>query len=224
MLRWFLSFVRRSRVPGLLIAALFAGAGLPSAAGAQASQLETLQDWTAKMVQLQRNGQTEGAIRLAKRIVDAASLHFGKEHLRYAESLSNLALLYELDHQPAKAEALYTKALAIISARFGPDDHRLAMTLNNLASATLAQCRFDETRAHYARALDLLLPVAGPRHPDVTMIRRNLTKIERLIGAAPDALKSPGHELKPFIPLRPGAKREKAGSQTASVLPSNCTA
>jgi tetratricopeptide (TPR) repeat protein len=70
-----------------------------------------------------------------------------------ATALHDLAAIYQVQGQYAKAEPLYLRALAIREAALGPDHPFVAATLANLATLERAQGRRRLAAAYSARAI-----------------------------------------------------------------------
>ena len=58
----------------------------------------------------------------------------GPDHPDVAQSLNNLALLYDTQGQYTQAEPLYKRALAIVERALGPDHPHVATSLENIAA------------------------------------------------------------------------------------------
>lgn len=71
--------------------------------------------------------------------LQAREATFGPSHPDVAESLSNLAILYNQRGDYAKAQPLYERALAIWEKTQGPDNPDVAHTLTDLAVLHLEQ-------------------------------------------------------------------------------------
>ena len=55
---------------------------------------------------------------------------YGPEHLYLAEAMNTLAALYVRMEEPAKAEPLYTRSLAIEEQAYGAESLQVASTAN----------------------------------------------------------------------------------------------
>ena len=64
-------------------------------------------------IQFYKQGRYGDAINIGTKLCDIVKQTFGKNHLSYANSLSNLANLYQLVGQYSKADPLYQKSLEI---------------------------------------------------------------------------------------------------------------
>ena len=75
---------------------------------------------------------------------------------------------------PAEAESLFRKALAIRREVLGPDDRRIASTENHLGGALVRQSRNQEARAHYGEALAIRRRTLGDDHIRVSDLHANI--------------------------------------------------
>lgn len=94
----------------------------------------------------------------------------GPEHPDVAESLSNLAILYNQKGEYDKAQPLYERALAIFERTQGKHSSDVAHTLTDLAVLHLEQGRDSEGRPLLERALAIQRANLGDDHPDVIAI------------------------------------------------------
>ncbi|KAK9862466.1 hypothetical protein WJX84_003280 [Apatococcus fuscideae] len=95
----------------------------------------------------------------------------GADHVDVAESLSNLAILYNQKGEMGKALPLYERALRIWEAQKGPEHPEVAHTLTDLAVLHLEQGHDELGRPLLERALAIQEKALGPEHPDVMAIR-----------------------------------------------------
>jgi len=108
-------------------------------------------------------------------------------HPDVAQSLSNLAVLYQVQGAYPKAEPLYVRALDIREKALGPMHPDVAICLNNLALLYRAQGAYPKAEPLYVRALDILEKALGPMHPDVAQSLNNLAVLYQVQGAYPKA-------------------------------------
>ncbi|KAL3152527.1 hypothetical protein ABBQ32_001559 [Trebouxia sp. C0010 RCD-2024] len=94
----------------------------------------------------------------------------GPDHPDVAESLTNIAILYNQRLEFAKAQPLYERALRIYEKARGPDHADVAHCLTDLAVLHLEQGRDDIGRPLLQRAYDIQNKALGPNHPDVLAI------------------------------------------------------
>ncbi len=69
-----------------------------------------------------------------------------------ANSLNNLARLYQAQGKYAEAEPLYQRALAIVEKALGPEHPHVATSLENYAALLRQTARADEAERMEARA------------------------------------------------------------------------
>ena len=98
----------------------------------------------------------------------------GPDHPDVAQSLGNVASLYEVLGRYADAEPLYKRALAIREKALGPDHPDVAQSLGNLAYVYQVQVRYADAEPLYKRALAIREKALGPDHPDVAQSLGNL--------------------------------------------------
>jgi tetratricopeptide (TPR) repeat protein len=94
---------------------------------AQAKQLNQ------QVIKLYQQGRYAEAIPVAEQVLAIREKALGAEHPDVAQSLNNLAALYQFLGDYAKAELLYQRALAIREKALGPEHPDVAQSLNNLA-------------------------------------------------------------------------------------------
>jgi uncharacterized membrane protein len=104
--------------------------GTGTAAHAQGTEWKTLND---EVKSLHRQGRYDQAVVVAKKALQMAEQTVGPNHPAVAESLNNLAALYQAQGQYAEAEPLYKRALAIQEKALGPENPAVAATLGNMA-------------------------------------------------------------------------------------------
>jgi len=108
-------------------------------------------------------------------------------HPDVAESLTNLAGLYQAQGAYGKAEPLHVRALDIREKALGPMHPDVADSLNNLASLYRDQGAYPKAEPLYVRALDIHEKTLGPMHPDVATNLNNLALVYQDQGAYPKA-------------------------------------
>ncbi len=84
-------------------------------------------------MKLYRTGQYEHAVRVAEAALNVAEQNVGPDHPDVAQSLNNLALLYDIQGDYAKAEPLYKRSLAISEKALGPEHPDVATSMENMA-------------------------------------------------------------------------------------------
>jgi tetratricopeptide (TPR) repeat protein len=111
----------------------------------------------------------------------------GPEHPAVAQSLNNLAALYDDQGKYAEAEPLYQRALGMREKALGPEHPAVAQSLNNLAELYRAQGKYAKAEPLYQRALGILEKALGPEHPDVAATVNNLAALYRAQGKYAEA-------------------------------------
>jgi CHAT domain-containing protein/Tfp pilus assembly protein PilF len=101
----------------------------------------------------------------------------GECHPHYAQSLNNLALLYQAQGEYAQAEPLYRQALEIYKHALGERHPDYGTSLHNLASLYRAKGEYAQAEPLAQKALDLRKEVLGERHPDYGTSLNNLASL-----------------------------------------------
>ena len=81
-------------------------------------------------------------------------------------SLNNLAELYRVMGEYAKAEPLYQEGLRIFQKVLGPEHRETATILNNLASLYQEMSEYAKAEPLLQEALQILQEILGKEHPD----------------------------------------------------------
>jgi CHAT domain-containing protein/Flp pilus assembly protein TadD len=101
----------------------------------------------------------------------------GKQHPEYAETLNNLAALYDELGDYRAAEDYYKEAL-IIRAQFPGKKHpQYASSLNNLGNLYLTMGDFDLAETYYLEAKEIREATVGEAHPDYATVLSNLSAL-----------------------------------------------
>ncbi|OUL17532.1 tetratricopeptide repeat protein, partial [Nostoc sp. 106C] len=104
---------------------------------------------------------------------------FPNDHPDVAQSLNNLAALYNSQGRYNEAEPLLIEALAMTKRLFAADHPNVATSLNNLAALYNSQGRYSQAEPLYIDALAMCQRVLGVNHPSTATIRENLTILQR---------------------------------------------
>jgi tetratricopeptide (TPR) repeat protein/CHAT domain-containing protein len=127
-----------------------------------------------KVVALFRLGKVTEALKAAH---EALAIHkevLGEKHPDYAQSLHNVAFLYDEKGNYAKAEPLYRQALEIRKAVLGEKHPEYATSLNNLGFLYNSQGNFAKAEPLYRQALEIRKAVLGEKHPAYATTLNNL--------------------------------------------------
>lgn len=111
----------------------------------------------------------------------------GPTHPDVADSLNNLARLYESEGRYGDAEPVYKRSLAILEKTLGPNHPAVATSLNNLAGVYQNEGRDADAEPLYKRALAIREKALGPNHPDVAISVNNLAGVYEDQGRDADA-------------------------------------
>ena len=101
----------------------------------------------------------------------------GENHLDYAKSLNNLALLYWKQGKYVEAEPLYIQALEIKTQQLGENHPSTATSLNNLGELYTEQGKYNEAEPLHIQALEIYKQQLGEDHPDTATSLNNLGEL-----------------------------------------------
>ena len=132
----------------------------------------------------------------------------GKDHPDIAESLQNLAELYQMQGKYDKAESLYIQSLEIRERVLGREHPDVANCLNNLAVLYMSQENYREAEPLFVKALEIFLQTFGQDHPNtrtveisLMMVRLQITTgmsseiLQQTLLSNPDALTQLLHQM-----------------------------
>ena len=161
--------------------------------GENSSKLETLYSQLgnlySKRVQSGKSADRERELALAEQYFNRAIVlqtQFQQQDA-LANSLNNLALLYESQGRYNDAEPLYLQSLDIWKRQLGDDHPDVATSLNNLAELYRSQGRYNDAEPLYLQSLDIRKRQLGDDHPDVATSLNNLAELYRSQGRYNDA-------------------------------------
>jgi len=112
----------------------------------------------------------------------------GKKHHYIADSLNNLASVYEFQGQYEKAERFLLNAIEIYENIFGNNYPNLATSLNNIGLLYAKLNRYEEAEKSLNRAITIYEIAFGKHHPSVARSINNLAFIYRNQGKFEKAL------------------------------------
>ena len=127
-------------------------------------------------------GQYVKAERLHERSLKIREKHLGSDHPDVAQSLNNLAVLYQAMGQYVKAEPLYERSLKIREKQLGPDHPFVAESLNNLAVLYQVMGQYVKAEPLNERSLKIREKQLGPDHPYVATSLNNLAGLYKSMG------------------------------------------
>ena len=169
----------------LLLATLAIALSPSTRAHAQSAAAEPLAEAErlhSQVEQLYQNGRYDEAIPLAEQVVALREKALGPEHPDVAESLNDLAVLFQAKGDYAAAEPLHRRALAIFEKALGPEQPSLARSLNNLAELLRQKGDYAGAEPLYRRALAIVEKALRPEHPDVATSLGNLALLLKAKG------------------------------------------
>lgn len=116
-----------------------------------------------------------------RHFVDAMnrSRRFGRNDLRHAMTLNNLAELYRVQGKLDVAEPLLKKALELKTEILGVGHLDVAVSLNNLALLQHDRSAFEEAENSFIRAIHIVETNLGPEHPRLANLLENYAALLR---------------------------------------------
>lgn len=148
------------RWAALLFAAVLLAQPLAAAERPPISALE-------EVAQLRRDGQFDEAIKRARIGLAAAEAQSGKESVEAARWLTQLASTLEVAGDPAGAEPLFKRVIAIYEKVLGSQAGETGTALADLGSVYIELQRLGEAEQTLKRALGVLEAARGLEHRDV---------------------------------------------------------
>jgi tetratricopeptide (TPR) repeat protein/CHAT domain-containing protein len=127
-------------------------------------------------------GRFAEALGLAQRVVLLHADLLGKDHRAYAQSLNNLAGLYEAAGDYPKALPLYEQARAINKKVLGQDHPEYATSLDNLAVLYRTMGDYGKARPLHEEARTIYRNTVGVGHPDYAACLNNLAGLFHNMG------------------------------------------
>lgn len=112
---------------------------------------------------------------------------FPDGHANLAQSLNNLAALYQHQGKWSEAEPLFKDALDMRRRLFKGDHSSLATSMNNLAALYEAQGKLSEAEPLYKDALDMLRRVFKGDHPNMASSMSHLAGLYQTQGKLAEA-------------------------------------
>src|SRR6266487_3460179 len=111
-------------------------------------------------------------------------------HPDVARSLSNLAVLYQIQNEDEEAEPLLLRALQIreqVFGRIGVEYPDIVQSLNNLAELYRSQGRYGEAEPLLKRVLAIGMRVLSQEHPHTQTAQRNYATLLQTMGLDDEA-------------------------------------
>jgi CHAT domain-containing protein/Tfp pilus assembly protein PilF len=122
-------------------------------------------------------GRYDEALPLVERVLGIRERALGPEHPDVAQTLNNLAVLYDERGDYAKAELFYQRALTIREKALGPEHPDVGTNLAKLAALYFRMGDDAKPEPLFQRALTIREKAFGPEHPDVAATLTNLAAL-----------------------------------------------
>jgi tetratricopeptide (TPR) repeat protein len=126
-------------------------------------------DWKTlnqEVIKLNQSNRYNEAIPIAEKCRKIALVTLGEEHVDYAYSLNELALLYRSQSQYSKAEPCFLQAAQIYKKSLGDEHAYYATCLNNLAGLYKNQSQYNKAEPLYMQAIAIRKKALGEEHVD----------------------------------------------------------
>ena len=176
---------------------------------APASEADKLNQQAEKLSQ---SGRYAEAVPLVKQALALREKTLGPESPYTAQSVNDLALLYDEMADYARAEPLYLRALKIYEKTRGPEQEDVATILNNLALLYHNTGRYTKAEPLFERSLQIRQKVAGPEHPSTAATLNNLGLLCHEMGNYPKAESYYQRALKIYEKARGAEPKEIAAT------------
>ncbi|WP_199246527.1 tetratricopeptide repeat protein [[Phormidium] sp. ETS-05] len=135
---------------------------------------EQWQKLNQQVFQLYNQGRYAEAVIIAEKALNLALSLYKGDNSNVAQSLNNLAALYDSQGCYEQAKPLYEEALAMTKRLFKGDHPDVARSLNNLALLYQSQGRYKQAEPRLKKVLRIFKNRFGGDHPDVARSLNNL--------------------------------------------------
>src|SRR2546430_8456262 len=122
---------------------------------ARGQETSDVREMVQKIEELSSAGKFREAVPIAEQVLKYCEKNYGPEHSETADSLNDLAFLYNSMNDQAKALPLYQRALKIREKALGPDHPYTAISLNNLAEVYRESGDYAKAEPLYKRAIKI---------------------------------------------------------------------
>jgi hypothetical protein len=122
-----------------------------------------------------------------QRVLASREASLGPDHPDTADSLTELAQLYNYLRRFDQAETLMRRALQIREESLGEDHPDVVESLNSLARLHHIQGKFDRAEPFLKRAFTICQEALGPDHPYTVVVRENYANLLRQMGRVGEA-------------------------------------
>lgn len=148
------------------------------------------QQWeekSKKAVALFNQKKYEEAIQLNKEALAVAEKNFGQDDPKTASSIYNIAGIYYMQGDVAKAEPLFLRALEIKRRTLGDKHPEIAKLLNTIAGLYFKQKRLFDSEKTYREAINMMVALVGDKNPSLAPLYSNLGTIYSIYGKYDEA-------------------------------------
>jgi tetratricopeptide (TPR) repeat protein len=119
---------------------------------------------------------------LLKRALKIRENQLNPDQRNIADSLNNLAGLYESQSEYEQAESLYLRAIEINEKDLGKDHPRLAIALNNLANLYRVLGKYERAKTLFLRVIKINEKMIGSKHTNHAITLNNLALLYKTQG------------------------------------------
>jgi len=141
---------------------------------------QTIAELNSKITALREKGDYEGAIPLAKQVVQQAKAH--ALDTTYAETLNDCAELYYYTGRYKDAETLFIQSKNLRKKLLGTEDPEYAASLNNLGLTYSTMGRYEEAEPLLLEAVRIWKKAWGTQHPHVAAALNNIALLYERLG------------------------------------------
>jgi CHAT domain-containing protein len=155
-----------------------------------------------RVVSLNQKGRSKEAVPLARKAAEIRQRLLTEDHPHYADSLNNLAMLYQAMGDYRNALPLLKQARDLTKKLLTADHPNYATSLNNLAMLYQAMGDYRRALPLFQQARDLRKRLLTEDHPDYATSLNNLASLYKAMGDYRSALslyQQAGHLLKKLL-------------------------
>jgi tetratricopeptide (TPR) repeat protein len=142
-----------------------------SGSGGGSGQFENLRSDYKRQYSM---GRFTEAARLAQRAAQAAEKELGPTSTSLIETLNDLALSYQMDHQYQASLPVAQRELALCEQVHGRQSKEYASALNTLGKGYSGLKKYVEAEDAYREGLATTEKLLGPNHPQMAMLLNNM--------------------------------------------------
>ena len=171
--------MRERKVCAFALTSLLSLTALSAPAPSPAPHFSEADKLDRRVEELFKAGKYSEAIPVATQSLHVREKTLGPEHPSAAQSLSNLAGLYQKIGDYAKAEPLFQRALKINEKALGSEHPSIATSLNNLAGLYQQKGDYAKAEPLFQRVLKINEKALGSEHPETAQTLNKLAALYR---------------------------------------------